>query len=107
MFNASDRKPVLMKSTTVSGWMGYDGGSEQWRVAPNPVAEGQLIRLIPPVGEAATAVWLTDANGRVLREVSVNEAMSGHRISDLAAGTYFARIQLVDGGWKAVRWVKL
>ena len=107
MFNASDRTPVLMKSTTVSGWMGYDGESEQWRVAPNPVAEGQLIRLIPPVGEAAAAVWLTDANGRVLREVSVNEAMSGHRISDLAAGVYFARIQLVGGGWKAVRWVKL
>lgn len=107
MFNASDRTPVLMKSTTVLGWMGYDGESEQWRVAPNPVAEGQLIRLIPPVGEAATAVWLTDANGRVLREASVNEAMSGHRISDLAAGVYFARIQLVGGGWKAVRWVKL
>jgi hypothetical protein len=33
--------------------------------------------------------------------------MSGHRISDLAAGAYFTRIQLIGGGWKAVRWVKL
>lgn len=107
MFNASDRTPVLMKSTTVLGWMGYDGGSEQWRVAPNPVADDQLIRLIPPVGETAMAVWLTDSNGRVLREVAVNEAMNGHGISDLAAGVYFARIQLFDGGWQAVRWVKL
>lgn len=107
MFNASDRTPVLMKSTTVLGWMGYDGGSEQWRVAPNPVADDQLIRLIPPVGETAMAVWLTDSNGRVLRDVAVNEAMNGHGISDLAAGVYFARIQLFDGGWQAVRWVKL
>ena len=107
MFNAADRTPVLMKSANVRGWMGYDGEVEQWRVAPNPVADGNRIRLIPPVGELAEEIWLADVNGRIIREISVYEAMNGHSVSDLASGIYFARIRLVDGGWQEVRWMRL
>ena len=107
MFNATDRTPVLMKAKSVNGWMGYIGEVEQWRVAPNPVADGKQIRLIPPAGEMAEEVWLTDANGRVIREISVHEAMNGHHVSDLASGIYFARIHQVDGDWQEVRWIRM
>jgi hypothetical protein len=107
MFNASDRTPVLMKAVSAPGYMGYNGDISDWRVAPNPVSDGNMIRLIPPDDQSAEFVWLTDANGRVLREVPVLEAMNGHLVSDLSAGTYFARIQVIGGGWKTARWVKL
>lgn len=106
MFNASDRTPVLMKAVSASGYMGYNEDILDWRVAPNPVADGNMIRLIPPEGQSAEFVWLTDANGRVLREVPMLEAMNGHSVSDFSSGTYFARIQLVGGEFKTVRWVK-
>ena len=106
MFNASDRTPVVMKAVSAQGWMGYSDDIEGWRVAPNPVAEGNTIRLIPPQGQAAELVWLTDASGRVLREVSVYEAMNGHAVTGLPSGVYFARIQLLGGEWQNIRWVK-
>jgi hypothetical protein len=106
MFNASDRTPVLMKAVSASGYMGYNEDVLDWRVAPNPVADGNMIRLIPPEGQSAEFVWLTDANGRVLREVPMLEAMNGYSVSDFSSGTYFARIQLVGGEFKTVRWVK-
>lgn len=106
MFNASDRTPVVMKAVSAQGWMGYSDDIEGWRVAPNPVAEGNTIRLIPPQGQAAELVWLTDASGRVLREVSVYEAMNGHSVTGLPSGVYFARIQLLGGEWQNIRWVK-
>jgi PAS domain-containing protein len=106
MFNASDRTPVLMKAVSASGYMGYNEDVLDWRVAPNPVADGNMIRLIPPEGQSAEFVWLTDANGRVLREVPMLEAMNGYSVSDFSSGIYFARIQLVGGEFKTVRWVK-
>ena len=106
MFNASDRTPVVMKAVSAQGWMGYSDDIEGWRVAPKPVAEGNTIRLIPPQGQAAELDWLTDASGRVLREVSVYEAMNGHSVTGLPSGVYFARIQLLGGEWQNIRWVK-
>lgn len=107
MFNSADRTPVVMNATSAKGWMGFDGEAGQWRVGPNPVSDDSQMRLIPPISEEAAAVWLLDMNGRIIRQVPLEEAMNGHRVSDLRAGSYFAKIQLIGGDWRAIRWVKI
>ena len=76
-----------------------------WRVAPNPVVAGDRLRLIPAGTEQPTAVRLLDASGRLVRELRVEEALEGHVVSDLAAGTYLLHL-LFEQRQQSIRWIK-
>lgn len=105
MYNAADRTPVVVASTKATGWPGFDPDASDWRVAPNPVVAGDRLRLIPAGTEQPFAVRLLDASGRLVREVQVDEALEGHVVSDLAAGTYL--LQLVfEQRQQSIRWLK-
>jgi hypothetical protein len=64
---------------------------------PNPVSELLQISVSFP-GEAETAIWLTDMNGKVVRVVQSGKEIRGAKsyfvyCADLPSGTYFVRIQ--------------
>jgi hypothetical protein len=105
MYNAADRTPVVVASMEATGWPGFDPTASDWRVAPNPVAAGDRLRLIPAGTEQPVVVRLLDASGRLVREVQVDEALEGLVVSDLAAGTYL--LQLVfEQHQQSIRWMK-
>lgn len=105
MYNAADRTPVVVASKSAQGWPGFDPNAIDWRVAPNPVAAGDALRLIPAGTEQPLEIRLIDLRGRVIRTVELEDALAGHTVSDLTAGTYV--LQLVfEGRQQSIRWVK-
>ena len=105
MYNDADRTPVVVASTMATGWPGFDPSAIDWRVAPNPVAAGGRLRLIPAGTELPVTGRLLDASGRFVREVQVDEALEGLVVGDLAAGTYL--LQLVfEQHQQSIRWMK-
>ena len=105
MYNAADRTPVVVASTTTTGWPGFDPDASDWRVAPNPVVAGDRLRLIPVGTEQPVAVRLLDASGRLIRELQVDEVLGGHAVNDLAAGTYLLHL-VFEQRQQSIRWVK-
>ena len=105
MYNAADRTPVVVASTKATGWPGFDPDASDWRVAPNPVVAGDRLRLIPAGTEQPTVVRLLDASGRLIRELHVEEALEGHVVSDLAAGTYLLHL-VFEQRQQSIRWIK-
>ena len=105
MYNAADRTPVVVASTKATGWPGFDPDASDWRVAPNPVVAEDRLRLIPAGTGQPTAVRLLDASGRLIRELQVEEALEGHVVSDLAAGTYLMHL-LFEQRQQSIRWIK-
>ena len=105
MYNDADRTPVVVASTKANGWPGFDPDASDWRVAPNPVVAGDRLRLIPAGTEQPTAVRLLDASGRLIRELLVEEALEGHVVSDLAAGTYLLHL-VFEQRQQSIRWIK-
>ena len=105
MYNAADRTPVVVASTKATGWPGFDPDASDWRVAPNPVVAGDRLRLIPAGTEQPTAVRLLDASGRLVRELHVEDALEGHVVSDLAAGTYLLHL-VFEQRQQSILWIK-
>jgi hypothetical protein len=105
MYNAADRTPVVVASTKATGWPGFDPDASDWRVAPNPVLAGARLRLIPAGMEQPTAIRLLDASGRLMRELQIEEALEGHVVSDLAAGTYLLHL-VFEQRQQSIRWIK-
>ncbi len=105
MYNAADRTPVVVASTKATGWPGFDPDASDWGVAPNPVVAGDRLRLIPAGTEQPTAVRLLDASGRLVRELHVEDALEGHVVSDLAAGTYLLHL-VFEQRQQSILWIK-
>jgi hypothetical protein len=87
------------------GWPGFDPDATDWRLAPNPVSDGQLLRLIPAGEEMPLSLELYDMSGRRIRSVELDEMLSGHDVSDLAAGNYLLKLGFAER-FATVRWMK-
>ena len=105
MYDAADRTPVVVAEQRAMGWPGFDPDGTDWRLAPNPVYDGQLLRLIPAGEEMPLSVELFDMSGRHIRSVELGEMLTGHDVSDLAAGNYLMKLGFADR-FSTVRWMK-
>lgn len=105
MYNAADRTPVVVASASATGWPGFDPMATDWRLAPNPVAPGQRMRLIPAGEEQPLEIQLMDLQGRIVRTVDLDEALAGHAVEDLAAGTYLLNL-VFEQRHQTIRWIK-
>jgi hypothetical protein len=105
MYDAADRTPLVVAEQRAMGWPGFDPDGTDWRLAPNPVYDGQLLRLIPAGEEMPLSVELFDMSGRHIRSVELGEMLTGHDVSDLAAGNYLMKLGFADR-FSTVRWMK-
>ena len=105
MFESADRTPVVAAEQSTWAWLGFDDSAEDWKLAPNPVSDGGLTRLIPPSTIQPLEVWLLDAQGRTVQNIPVLLSMQGFGLEDVAVGPFFIRIQ-TEEGWTMVRGVK-
>lgn len=105
MYDAADRTPVVVAEQRAMGWPGFDPDGTDWRLAPNPVHDGQLLRLIPAGEEMPLSVELFDMSGRHIRSVELEEMLTGHDVSDLAAGNYLVKLGFAEH-FSTVRWMK-
>jgi hypothetical protein len=105
MYDAADRTPVVVAEQRAMGWPGFDPDGTDWRLAPNPVHDGQLLRLIPAGEEMPLSVDLFDMSGRHIRSVELEEMLTGHDVSDLAAGNYLVKLGFAEH-FSTVRWMK-
>lgn len=105
MYHAADRTPVVVASKAAKGWPGFDPEASDWRVAPNPVAAGDVLRLIPAGSEQPLEIRLIDMRGRVIRTVDVDDALGGHSVADLEAGAYLLHL-IFEGRQQSIRWLK-
>ena len=105
MYDAADRTPVVVAEQRAMGWPGFDPDGTDWRLAPNPVHDGQLLRLIPAGEEMPLSVELFDMSGRHIRSVELEEMLTGHDVSDLAAGSYLVKLGFAER-FSTVRWMK-
>lgn len=105
MYNAADRTPVVVASKAAKGWPGFDPEASDWRVAPNPVAAGDALRLIPAGTEQPVEIRLIDMRGRVIRTVDVDDALGGHSVADLEAGAYLLHL-IFEERQQSIRWLK-
>ena len=105
MYDAADRTPVVVAEQRAMGWPGFDPDGTDWRLAPNPVHDGQLLRLIPAGEEMPLSVELFDMSGRHIRSVELEEMLAGHDVSDLAAGNYLVKLGFAEH-FSTVRWMK-
>ena len=105
MYDAADRTPVVVAEQRAMGWPGFDPDGTDWRLAPNPVHDGQLLRLIPAGEEMPLSVELFDMSGRHIRSVELGEMLTGHDVSDLAAGNYLVKLGFAEH-FSTVRWMK-
>jgi hypothetical protein len=69
------------------------------------VHDGQLLRLIPAGEEMPLSVELFDMSGRHIRSVELEEMLTGHDVSDLAAGNYLVKLGFAEH-FSTVRWMK-
>jgi hypothetical protein len=105
MYNAADRTPVVVASKAAKGWPGFDPEASDWRVAPNPVAAGDALRLIPAGTEQPVEIRLIDMRGRVIRTLDLDEALGGHNVADLEAGAYLLHL-VFEESQQSIRWLK-
>ena len=105
MYDAADRTPVVVAEQRAMGWPGFDPDGTDWRLAPNPVHDGQLLRLIPAGEEMPLSVELFDMSGRHIRSVELEEMLTGHDVSDLAAGNHLVKLGFAEH-FSTVRWMK-
>ena len=105
MYDAAERTPVVVAEQRAMGWPGFDPSATDWRLAPNPVGAGQLLRLIPAGEEMPLSVELFDMSGRHIRSVELQEMLSGHDVSDLAVGNYLVKLGFAER-IATVRWMK-
>ena len=105
MYNAADRTPVVVASKAAKGWPGFDPEASDWRVAPNPVAAGDALRLIPAGTEQPVEIRLVDMRGRVIRTVDLDDALGGHNVADLEAGAYLLHL-VFEERQQSIRWLK-
>ncbi len=105
MYAVSDRTPVLVAEARSTGWPGFDPDATDWRMAPNPILSGQLLRLVPAGEEMPSAIELFDLSGRLIRTVDLSDALVGHSVEDFAAGNYLIRLVFEDRT-QSIRWIK-
>ena len=105
MYNAADRTPVVVASKAAKGWPGFDPEASDWRVAPNPVAAGDALRLIAAGTEQPVEIRLMDMRGRVIRVVDLDDALGGHSVADLEAGAYLLHL-VFEERQQSIRWLK-
>jgi hypothetical protein len=106
MFESADRTPVVVASSSVSGYRGFNENESEWRLAPSVIGSDQPLRLIPPGDVVPLEVLLVDGSGRIVRSVPANAALQGYDVSDLASGPFFVRVR-VETGWKTLKGMKL
>lgn len=106
MYEAADRTPVVVAEERVNGWPGFDPELTDWRLVPNPVLDGKLLRFIPAGEGMPSAIRIVDSSGRLVRKISLDEALNGHDVSDLPNGSYLAQLVFEDRE-QVLRWMKL
>lgn len=105
MYLDADRTPVVVATAFARGWSGFDPSASAWKVAPNPVSDGQLMRLIPSSEALPESIILLNTQGKAIRELSANEAFVGYAVQDLAAGVYYVQLNFQEHS-ETIRWVK-
>ncbi len=105
MYEAADRTPVLVAEARSTGWPGFDPDAIDWKMAPNPISSGQLLRLVPAGVEMPRVIELFDLSGRLIRTVDLSDALLGHSVEDFAAGNYLVRL-VFESRSQTIRWVK-
>ena len=105
MFEAADRTPVLVASSAVWGYRGFNPEESEWRLAPSVIESHQPLRLIPSGALIPLEVVLVDGSGRTVRIIPSHAALQGFDVADLAIGPFYVRVR-TEKGFEVLKGIK-